>query len=139
MMLRVKRLLLCALLLLAGYAQAGEADLLARIGGQTREIERLNALPACAPMDDVLADILALVPVAEAAKGDLRARLAELVERRRNLEEMLAVHRPDLRRGEALWAEFDAWDFSGLEHATYRGVVEEIETLQRRDGGQRGT
>lgn len=55
MMFRVKRLLLCALLLLAGYAQAGEADLLARIGGQTREIERLNALPACAPMADVLA------------------------------------------------------------------------------------
>lgn len=69
------------------------------------------------------------------AEAATRARLAELVERRRNLEEMLAVHRPDLRRGEALWAEFDAWDFSGLEHATYRGVVEEIETLQRRVRG----
>jgi hypothetical protein len=64
-----------------------------------------------------------------------RARLAEWVERRRALEEMLAVHRPDLRRGEALWPEFDAWDFSGLEHATYRSVLAEIETLQRRVHG----
>eukprot|EP01035_Chromulina_nebulosa_P050017 gene50017-67932_t len=42
----------------------------------------------------------------------VRARLGELMERRKSLEEMLAVHRPDLRRGEALWPEFDAWDFS---------------------------
>ncbi|MEO6246034.1 MAG: hypothetical protein ABIQ12_11440, partial [Opitutaceae bacterium] len=59
----------------------------------------------------------------------------ELLARRKNLEELLAVHRPDLRRGEALWAEFDSWDFSGLEHATYRGVLEEIETVQRRVRG----
>ena len=69
------------------------------------------------------------------AEAATRARLAELVARRRSLEEMLAVHRPDLRRGEALWAEFDAWDFSGLEHATYRAVLGEIETLQRRVRG----
>jgi hypothetical protein len=65
----------------------------------------------------------------------VRARLAELIERRKSLEEMLAVHRPDLRRGEALWPEFDAWDFSGLKHATYRSVLVEIETLQRRVRG----
>jgi hypothetical protein len=45
---------------------------------------------------------------------------------------MLAVHRPDLRRGEALWPEFDAWDFSSLEHHAYRGLLAEIETVQRR-------
>src|SRR5688572_11693956 len=45
-----------------------------------------------------------------------RARLSELTQRRRTLEELLAVHRPDLRRGEALWPEYDSWDFSGLEH-----------------------
>lgn len=61
-----------------------------------------------------------------------RARLAELIERRRTLEELLAVHRPDLRRGEALWPEFDTWDFSALEHHTYHAVIEEIATLQRR-------
>lgn len=61
-----------------------------------------------------------------------RARLAELTERRRNLEGLLAVHRPDLRRGEALWPEFDTWDFSSLEHRAHRGVLDELETVQRR-------
>src|SRR5204863_7191088 len=45
---------------------------------------------------------------------------------------LLAVHRPDLRRGEALWPEFDSWDFSSLEHRAYRGVLSELETMQRR-------
>lgn len=60
------------------------------------------------------------------------ARLNELTERRRTLEELLAVHRPDLRRGEALWPEYDAWDLSSLEHRAYRGVLDELETVQRR-------
>ncbi|HWA84908.1 MAG TPA: hypothetical protein VG710_01685 [Opitutus sp.] len=66
------------------------------------------------------------------AEAATRRRLEELLARRAKLEELLAVHRPDLRRGEALWPEFDAWDFSGLEHATYRAVLEEIATLQER-------
>jgi hypothetical protein len=66
------------------------------------------------------------------AEAMTRARLAELTERRRALEAMLAVHRPDLRRGEALWPEFDSWDFSSLEHQTYRRVLDELETVQRR-------
>jgi hypothetical protein len=61
-----------------------------------------------------------------------RARLVELTERRRTLEALLAVHRPDLRRGEALWPEYDTWDFSGLEHHAYRGLLLEMETVQRR-------
>src|SRR4051812_39750979 len=46
------------------------------------------------------------------AESATRARLAELTQRRRTLEELLAMHRPDLRRGEALWPEYDTWDFS---------------------------
>jgi hypothetical protein len=61
-----------------------------------------------------------------------RARLSELTERRHKLEDLLSVHRPDLRRGEALWPEYDSWDFSSLEHATYRAVLDELETIQRR-------
>ena len=61
-----------------------------------------------------------------------RMRLAELVQRRRVLEEMLAVHRPDLRRGEALWPEYDAWDFSTLEHRAYRALLAELAAVQRR-------
>jgi hypothetical protein len=66
------------------------------------------------------------------AEQETRSRLAELTARRRTLEEMLAVHRPDLRRGEALWPEYDAWDFSSLEHRAYRGLLAELATLQRR-------
>jgi len=66
------------------------------------------------------------------AEAATRRRLAELIERRRKLEELLAVHRPDLRRGETLFPEFDAWDFSGLEHQTYRAVLAELATVQAR-------
>jgi hypothetical protein len=66
------------------------------------------------------------------AEAATRARLAELVERRRGLEAMFTVHRPDLRRGEALWPEYDAWDFSRLDHQAYRAVLTELETVQRR-------
>lgn len=66
------------------------------------------------------------------AEDAVRTRLSELSQRRRTLEELLAMHRPDLRRGEALWPEYDSWDFSSLEHRAYRGVLDELETLQRR-------
>ena len=66
------------------------------------------------------------------AEETTRTRLLELTQRRRTIEELLAVHRPDLRRGEALWPEYDSWDFSSLEHHAYRGVLAEIDTVQRR-------
>lgn len=74
------------------------------------------------------------------ARGDLlkdahaeratQQRLAELIGRRRQLEELLAVHRPDLRRGESLFPEYDALDFSQLEHRTYRAVLKKLATVQ---------
>lgn len=66
------------------------------------------------------------------AEAATRARLTELSQRRHALEELLAVHRPDLRRGEALWPEYDSWDFSGLEHRAYRSLLDELATVQRR-------
>lgn len=66
------------------------------------------------------------------AEAATRAELAELTERRRTLEQLFTVHRPDLRRGEALWPEYDAWDFSSLDHRAYRAVLAELETVQRR-------
>ena len=61
-----------------------------------------------------------------------RRKLAGLIARRKKLEELLAMHRPDLRKGETLFPEFDAWDFSGLEHATYRKVLAELAAWQQR-------
>lgn len=64
-----------------------------------------------------------------------RSRLQELLARRAALEGLLAMHRPDLRRGESLFPEYDAWDFSGLEHRAYHALLAEIGTLQTRLGG----
>ncbi len=68
------------------------------------------------------------------AHNEQRARstVTELAERRRVLESLLAVHFPELRRGEALWPEFDRWDFSTLEHRTYRAVRAKLALWQRR-------
>lgn len=63
---------------------------------------------------------------------EARRRVAELTERLGKLEALIAGHRPDLRRGESLFPEFDAWNFSGLEHATHRRVIAELATWQER-------
>ena len=66
---------------------------------------------------------------------ETRARLVELTERRVRLEALLSVHRPDLRRGESLFPEYDAWDFSSVEHRPYRDLLAELVTLQARVRG----
>ncbi|ACB73551.1 hypothetical protein [Opitutus terrae] len=63
---------------------------------------------------------------------EARRKVEELRARVRKLEELIGEHRPDLRKGEALFAEFDAWDFSGIEHATHRRVLEQLGTWQGR-------
>ena len=65
-------------------------------------------------------------------EDEARKRVAELSVRLKKLEELIGGHRPDLRRGETLFAEFDAWDFSGLEHETHRRVLAELATWQER-------
>jgi hypothetical protein len=68
------------------------------------------------------------------AHGETEARrlVAELAARLTKLEALIGDHRPDLRKGESLFPEFDAWDLSGLEHATHRRVVAELATWQER-------
>ena len=67
-----------------------------------------------------------------AAEMATRARLAELHARRVALEELIAVHRPDLRVGETLFPEFDRLDFSDLRHEGYHAVMAEIARLKTR-------
>ena len=61
-----------------------------------------------------------------------RRQLAGLLKRRAKLESLIGLHRPDLRRGESLFPEYDAWDFAGLEHKAYHDLLAEIATLQSR-------
>jgi hypothetical protein len=55
----------------------------------------------------------------------LGRRLAEL-------RALIAGHRPDLRRGEELFAEFDAHDLRGLRHETHDRLEAELRTAQRK-------
>jgi hypothetical protein len=66
------------------------------------------------------------------AEAATRRRLAELLARRSRLEELLKLHRPEFRCPDALWPEFDSWDFSTLEHRGYRRLLAELATLERR-------
>ncbi len=76
------------------------------------------------------------------ARGDLRKdyhdlvttreRLEQLERRRMELEALLEVHCPTLRRGDSLFPQFEAWDFSALEHRAYRELLTELGTLQER-------
>ncbi len=61
-----------------------------------------------------------------------RARWEELTRRARALDELLATHCPALRRGEALWPEFDSWDFSALRHRGRRALALARAAAERR-------
>ena len=61
-----------------------------------------------------------------------RARCEELTRRALALDELLAAHCPALRRGEALWPEFDTWDFSALRHRGRRALAMARAAAERR-------
>lgn len=62
-------------------------------------------------------------------------KLAELDQRRRRLEQLLRLHYPSLRKGESLFAEYDAVDTTALEHRGYIRLLREIARWQRRRFG----
>lgn len=97
----------------------------ADVAGCSRGAERRTAVFEC---KQARADLL------KDARGEEEARrkVEELSARVRKLEELIGGHRPDLRKGEALFPEFDAWDFSGVDHATHRRVIEQLGTWQGR-------
>jgi hypothetical protein len=60
----------------------------------------------------------------------VRDRTVELARRVSELRSLIAVHRPDLRRGESLFAEFDEYDLNGLRHDTLHALERELRVLQ---------
>lgn len=103
----------------AGEVRVPKSGYRADLAACSRGPERRTAVFEC---KQARADLLKDAHAEDAT----RRRLEQLGSRRRTLEEMLAVHRPDLRRGEALFPEFDTWDFTGLDHRTHRRVVAEL-------------
>jgi hypothetical protein len=65
-----------------------------------------------------------------APEAGLARRIAKLAERLAALRALIAAHRPDLRRGEELFAEFDAYDLRGLNHDTHDRLEAELRTAQ---------
>jgi hypothetical protein len=62
----------------------------------------------------------------------LQRRARELGARLAELRALIGGHRPDLRRGETLFPEFDDYDFGGLRHETLHAVEAQLQHAQRR-------
>ena len=60
------------------------------------------------------------------------AELAELTRRLSELRSLIGAHRPDLRRGEELFPDFDCWDLRGLRHRTHDQLCHRLRALQRK-------
>lgn len=58
------------------------------------------------------------------------AQLKALDRRRQELERLMKFHDPSLRKGESLFAEYDAVDGSDPDRKTYHRVMRDIERLQ---------
>lgn len=58
--------------------------------------------------------------------------IGALAGRLRELRGLIASHRPDLRRGAELFAEFDAYDLRGLRHDTHDRLEAELRVAQRK-------
>ncbi|HEY0864012.1 MAG TPA: hypothetical protein VGD97_07910 [Lacunisphaera sp.] len=59
-------------------------------------------------------------------------RLVRMSERLMALRALIGAHRPDLRRREELFPEFDAVDLRGLKHETHERLQAEYRTAQRK-------
>ncbi|MFT3867768.1 MAG: hypothetical protein QM715_04630 [Nibricoccus sp.] len=68
----------------------------------------------------------------KADEAKVRAQTVEISQRLSALRTLVAEHRPDLRRGESLFPEYDDYDFRGLRHEALHGLEKEMETLQKK-------
>jgi hypothetical protein len=64
-------------------------------------------------------------------QSELKARLRILQERRETLERLLAIHYPTLRTTDSLFPEWSTFDFSTIDHASYRQTVQKIGRIHR--------
>ena len=97
------------------------ADLVAlepKIGGKTAIFECKQA------RSDLLKD--------SHDSASTRTELNVLAARLRDLERLIGEHRPDLRKGDSLFPEFESVDLSATRHAGYRRVLCDLATRQSR-------
>ncbi|MDI1251169.1 MAG: hypothetical protein PSV13_20065 [Lacunisphaera sp.] len=100
----------------------------ADVAAATPRVLSADALTAVFECKAARADFLRdSAPEAGAAEN-----IARLQERLAALRELIAGHRPDLRRGEELFPEFDAVDLRGLRHETHDRLEREFHAAQRK-------
>jgi hypothetical protein len=68
----------------------------------------------------------------QADEPKIRVEGARIAQRVAALRSLIAVHRPDLRRGESLFAEYDCYDLAELRHETLHRLEAELVALQRK-------
>lgn len=116
------------LLLVATEVRLPRSNYRADLAAATPRALSSNAITAVFECKASRADLLLdNAPEAGAAENiaQLRARLAAL-------RDLIAGHRPDLRRGEELFAEFDAYDLRGLKHETHDRLSAELRIAERK-------
>ena len=64
------------------------------------------------------------------------AKLQDLNQRREKMERQLGIHYPSLRKGDALFQEFESVDLKSLDHTGYRRLMREIDQVQARIYGK---
>ena len=65
-----------------------------------------------------------------AAEAGTREKVLALTARLDALNRLIGVHRPDLRRGEELFPEFDCIDLRGSRHATHTALRRKLHAAQ---------
>ena len=68
----------------------------------------------------------------EANEPEVRRTAEGLAARARELRGLIAGHRPDLRRGESLFPEYDDYDLRGLKHDTLDEIECALEVCQHK-------
>lgn len=99
----------------------------ADVAACTRRIDSDQAVTAVFECKSSRADFLRDA----APEAALTSELAELSSRLSELRKLIGGHRPDLRRGEELFPEFDCYDLRGLRHATHDRLARRLRIAQR--------
>ncbi|MDB6094095.1 MAG: hypothetical protein JWM32_1657 [Verrucomicrobia bacterium] len=100
----------------------------ADVAGASRHPARAEGVVAVFECKQCRADFLH----DEADETTVKAAAASHHARLLHLRQLVALHRPDLRRGESLFAEYDSYDLRDLRHDTLHGLEKELVTLQRK-------
>lgn len=112
----------------ASEVRLPRANYRADVAAATPRVLAANALTAVFECKVSRADFLRdSAPEAGAAETimQLKGRLAAL-------RTLIGSHRPDLRKGEDLFPEFDAFDLRGLRHETHDNLEAELRVAQRK-------